>query len=524
MDSFASIAGLPAAAALQGDAAAAGGLDARALAATMGLTVDPGGALSGLPAAVGRSAGGAGLSPTGGGMDDAAAQAAIMGSLSVQNREEDELSRAMAASLADGDTPPDSAAEPPAAAAAPAVDPIGALTESVASALAAAGPPRPARQRRAHGASQADADEADDLAQAMAMSMGQPIDRGRRPAGAAAPETPPSVRRFRGSEHRSLRKSIREQSALRTILTRVVAVREREEQDRAYEAGLAEDEARRVMEESAAEHAAAQQRAAASEQAAKEAAAAEELARLEAEYAEEPEAGGAEVAELMLELPTGERLTRRFGLGESGSRVHGFVRLALRRAQAAGEGAEGVAAAVLESGWTMGINFGPTVEDGDATLGEAVRALLKFQPVSRAVSTALATGQALTRCLCKTGDREEGEVDREAALAAGLCAWLKPGALYCRRVTTRTLLGPTEPQDRNLQRTPPAQMPHAADLISSLPSSRNNLTLGARSVHGWRGAGVDGRPSIVSPARAPAAAFGVRILSVLSAQRRGVRW
>merc|ERR1719261_115286 len=100
--------------------------------------------------------------------------------------------------------------------------------------------------------------------------MGQPIDRGRRPAGAAAPETPPSVRRFRG---------------------------EREEQDRAYEAGLAEDEARRVMEESAAEHAAAQQRAAASEQAAKEAAAAEELARLEAEYEEEPEPGGAEVAE-----------------------------------------------------------------------------------------------------------------------------------------------------------------------------------------------------------------------------------
>jgi len=204
MDSFASIAGLPAAAALQGDAAAAGGLDARALAATMGLTVDPGGALSGLPAAVGRSAGGAGLSPTAAGMDDAAAQAAIMGSLNVQNREEDELSRAMAASLADGDTPPDSAAEPPAPAA-PAVDPIGALTESVASALAAAGPPRPARQRRAHGASQADADEADDLAQAMAMSMGQPIDRGRRPAGAAAPETPPSVRRFRGSEHSSLR-------------------------------------------------------------------------------------------------------------------------------------------------------------------------------------------------------------------------------------------------------------------------------------------------------------------------------
>ena len=59
----------------------------------------------------------------------------------------------------------------------------------------------------------------------------------------------------------------------------------------------------------------------------------------------------------------------------------------LRRAQAAGEGAEGVAAAVLESGWTMGINFGPTVEDGDATLGEAVRALLKFQPVSRAISS-----------------------------------------------------------------------------------------------------------------------------------------
>ena len=141
------------------------------------------------------------------------------------------------------------------------------------------------------------------------------------------------------------------------------------------------------MEESAAEHAAAQQRAAASEQAAKEAAAAEELARLEAEYAEEPEAGGAEVAELMLELPTGERLTRRFGLGESGSRVHGFVRLALRRAQAAGEGAEGVAAAVLESGWTMGINFGPTVEDGAATLGEAVRAIRQFQPVSLAISS-----------------------------------------------------------------------------------------------------------------------------------------
>jgi hypothetical protein len=67
---------------------------------------------------------------------------------------------------------------------------------------------------------QADADEADDIAQAIAMSMGRPIDRGRRPAGAAPivqPETPPGVR------------------AERLM---------RAEQDQAYQAGLMEDEAR----------------------------------------------------------------------------------------------------------------------------------------------------------------------------------------------------------------------------------------------------------------------------------------
>ena len=85
-----------------------------------------------------------------------------------------------------------------------------AASGGVAAAAAAAGPV----------GAVADADEADDIAQAIAMSMGRPIDRGRRPTGAApivAPETPPAVR------------------AERLM---------RAEQDHQYQAGLMEDEAR----------------------------------------------------------------------------------------------------------------------------------------------------------------------------------------------------------------------------------------------------------------------------------------
>jgi hypothetical protein len=143
------------------------------------------------------------------------------------------------------------------------------------------------------GTTQADADEADDIAQAIAVSMGQPIDRGRRPVGAAAvhrqpqPETPPGVRAAR---------------------------LERQEQDEAYQAGLMEDEARRIMEETAAQAEADAQAEEARQQESEQASTREELERLEAELSSPPEpaAGSEGSTEIMLELPTGERTTRRF--------------------------------------------------------------------------------------------------------------------------------------------------------------------------------------------------------------------
>ena len=79
-------------------------------------------------------------------------------------------------------------------------------------------------------------------------------------------------------------------------------------------------------------------------------------------------------------------------LDEAGSRVHGYVKLALVRAvvaamdaaaeheasptaettAAAGGGA--AASAALGSGWSLGINFGPTVHDDQTTLATVVRA------------------------------------------------------------------------------------------------------------------------------------------------------
>merc|ERR1719217_875355 len=116
----------------------------------------------------------------------------------------------------------------------------------------------------------------------------------------------------------------------------------------------------------------------------------QELERLEEEFSSqpEPEAGTEGLTEIMIELPTGERATRRFGLDEAGSRVHAFVKLHLLRttvaaAMAAGEGgvpvaptpesaaaaeAAGTAGAALSSGWSLGINFGPTIPDDATTL------------------------------------------------------------------------------------------------------------------------------------------------------------
>ena len=228
-ESFASIAGLPAAAGLRESLGAAGGLDAAALAATMGLTVDPtpaGLAALGLPPAVGSTAGAAGAAMAGGMSEDEQISAAVMAS------SEDDMERAimmsLAASNAGGSDGGGAADDDGAGSGLGALEPAGAA--SVFEPMPAAAPPRPLG-----GAdnSQADADEADDIAQAIAASMGHPIDRGRRPVGAAdahrrvaAPETPPGVRAAR---------------------------LERQEQDQAYQAGLMEDEARRIMAETAAQ-------------------------------------------------------------------------------------------------------------------------------------------------------------------------------------------------------------------------------------------------------------------------------
>jgi hypothetical protein len=66
------------------------------------------------------------------------------------------------------------------------------------------------------------------------------------------------------------------------------------------------------MEETAAEHASDQAALQAAEQASHQQQMRAELDQLEAEYSTEPPAGSSGVAELMLELPTGERVTRRF--------------------------------------------------------------------------------------------------------------------------------------------------------------------------------------------------------------------
>lgn len=291
MESFASIADLPAAAGLSAHPDVAGGLDAAALAATMGLTIDPvpaGLAALGLPPAIGREAGGAGASAATGGMsEDEQISAAVMAST------EDDMERAIMMSLADGG-------------ASEGVDGDSGGRGSGLAAVEAAGAaahfePMPAATRLDStdtggrpGMSQADADEADDIAQAIAVSMGQPIDRGRRPVGAAAvhrqpqPETPPGVRAAR---------------------------LERQEQDQAYQAGLMEDETRRIMEETAAQAAEDARAEEARQRESEQASMRQELERLEEEFSSqpEPEAGTEGLTEIMIELPTGERATRRFG-------------------------------------------------------------------------------------------------------------------------------------------------------------------------------------------------------------------
>ena len=67
------------------------------------------------------------------------------------------------------------------------------------------------------------------------------------------------------------------------------------------------------MEETAAEHAASEAATHAAEEALSQESMRAELSQLEALYETEPPAVGSGVAELMLELPTGERITRRFG-------------------------------------------------------------------------------------------------------------------------------------------------------------------------------------------------------------------
>ena len=90
---------------------------------------------------------------------------------------------------------------------------------------------------------------------------------------------------------------------------------ERQEQDQAYQAGLMEDEARRIMAETAAQAEADAEAAEARRREDEQASAREELQRLEAELSSPPEppADADGVTEIMLELPTGERTTRRFG-------------------------------------------------------------------------------------------------------------------------------------------------------------------------------------------------------------------
>ena len=110
-------------------------------------------------------------------------------------------------------------------------------------------------------------------------------------------------------------------------------------------------------------------------------------------------------------------------------------------------------------------------------LGEAVRALLKFQPVSLAVRQAK---ELTRRCLCKTGDRAEGEADREAALALARGRWSvclveAGGALLQTRHNPHTpgadrAPGPRNPQNTEHHRTNASC--GRSDLIPSLLSKQ----------------------------------------------------
>eukprot|EP01052_Picozoa_sp_SAG31_P015065 SAG31_NODE_957_length_10768_cov_3.322992_4_plen_318_part_00 len=157
---------------------------------------------------------------------------------------------------------------------------------------------------------------------------------------------------------------------------------ERAQQDWQYEEALRTDEAAAIEEQRAQDEADAA--AARAEQ--QEAADATELAReieplailFDGSDTEPDVASG--VSELALELPSGDRLTRRFDLTTQCGTVHKFIRLALLRTVQAGsrQDADSEAKAtaamtksVLNCGWTVCANFGPSLPDTDTTLQAA---------------------------------------------------------------------------------------------------------------------------------------------------------
>ena len=246
-------------------------------------------------------------------------------------------------------------------------------------------------------------DEAEDLRQAMALSLG------RDEAAAAATATTAGAggaRRQAGTGSSVLSPRTQRQQAAQHQMRH-----ERWEQDFAYEEGLRADEARAFAEQqvrragkpragrslflptlplcsplptlwgstaaSLVTQLAPSSQAAAEEVAAAEAGAQKaleqgtsrraEILRLQKRFGVEPEAttattaaGG--VAELLFELPTGVRLNRRFPMSATCADAVAYVRLLLLRAVVGDDPAAGAPEAclpLLEQGYTLGINFGP---------------------------------------------------------------------------------------------------------------------------------------------------------------------
>ena len=121
-----------------------------------------------------------------------------------------------------------------------------------------------------------------------------------------------------------------------------------EQQDAEYAAGLHADEAvqQRARDEARAHRA--------------------RVVELEAKFAQQPKRGEG-VAELLIELPSGRRASRRFTMVTTCATLFSYVRLLLLRGGDDPGAAEG-GKELLHEGFALGINFGPPIADSDQTL------------------------------------------------------------------------------------------------------------------------------------------------------------